>query len=464
MKKKINGRRIRKHERIRGSRWVWYSQSSSRQDLDLSILAAIETTVSSLVFLFVTYKFNLWTCYFTILCTAPLLLLRTKRSTSLAEKIFFFLNAGRPKFDELLASRDKETLRGMILQQNSSTIFTGGGAGVGLLLFLLYFACGVINLLEYVRMLFTSVLAKVVATCLTVLCHPLSSIGSIPYNWRRATLVIDSTKELEIIPGLMKIPLSPFLARVYGQDNLSIKGFYRALPITLVFACLLFFSCFIEGSKSSLALGIQAFAMVLAVMAFPSVLCELVIQAHFLMAIYYRLAIKGTAIIWLPVLFMANDINPAGTKVEKRLRRLQTRTFGQFLRIFAIVWGVPLALKNVMQFFWGSQMARLVYQIPIFESLRDIVALDHIALWQIASLINYLLTWVVFAFVNYAIANEWYLATIGRYRTTVILGTLRLISWVLGIYVIVCTLIIFSRLTVLWSMPTFRLLPKFYGQ
>jgi len=397
---------IAMRERITGkpiwrTSFQWVSTLQSVHAGEISILALLETLISMFMALLVAVDSNRWLHIVAGACSAPVFLLRTERSNSLAlrwwDRMLFGL------FGVIAAPRD------WLDQEDQSDT---PARRIPLLLLVL----------SYYRLLLamigaSAVLAKSAATMVCLVRHPLEALIAFPENWRRAMFCIDIVCDPEPIPGLE------------SQSERFPRRYRRAQQMR--------YSVFREQAKRDPRSG--NLMMVLLTLHAP--------------AIMYRLLLKSTAVVWLPFLWIAWRTSST-LPLRTRLKLIVRDSFGR-----VVLWySVGVMLLFFLKISVYNRVASVVeswQRFPLSAALDFYVDQYRLPWWQLASGVN-----AVFAILLFVLASRQLLLIEERVREEAgmrwVDGIIRAMTFVrstLATYVIGCTFYITIREATRWKLP-----------
>lgn len=278
---------------------------------------------------------------------APLLLLRTDASTSYAfEHISKFRH-----FSDWLRSKSVDIERRFLAQDSSLTlVFVGTvfviGAGS---------VIGAIVVLEKMAM-------RVWATIRSTVLHPVTAFRSIPRNWVRVSMCTDICHVPEVMPGYA-------VRRRSGREPYGI-----AEPLHLL-----------EYDRSHSWLANASLYLVM---------LPLIIAAC-LPSVLYRFSLKGSSVLYLPLLWVAHVARRED--IWGRLKEIRELAFFVFRRWFGLLVIGFVASKVLFQSWWRAANAHLqeISTHPQFIELF-VAPVGPIPRWQLAAAANAVIAWVVF--------------------------------------------------------------------
>ena len=311
-------------------------------------MAISETLIAIIVVAYIALHYG--TLHLTISASiAPFLLLRTDRSTQLgmsfARKTTGILDNGLDRI---------ERIRNVVPEIKLLRL-----VGIVSLLILLVSFIAV-----------SAVTIRILATGIIVCRHPILSIRSIPDNWWRFVAIIDSTSTIEAIPGVSET-----------QDSDVDEVFHPAAALRLITKELYDF----EGRLVALVTVPLYFVLV------------------FLPAFTYRLAVKGTALIYSPLIYIVHG--SLGSPIEQLLRDIRDIAIHRAMRIYAAFVLVVFAAKFYLYVSW-NQLAENWNAIPGVDIINAYLLPEEVAPWHIASCSIAALTWATFFYVDFVLSRQ----------------------------------------------------------
>ncbi len=284
-------------------RWAWYNSGLPKGNDKVSLLAICETILIVTVYAYIALRFG--TLHLTIsACIAPFLLLRTDQSTSLGMTI------GRSVWPKIV-KYIKKAMDVVIELCPTISDFKDYGLYnfIVSLLSTIGFACAFIVavfLFVILIMLITVVAigTRIIATVVTVIQHPIQSIISIPVNWWRFVAIVDSTTLVEVLPGITEEKVE--------------SGFHGYFDVSKII------NDFKKDSESPYFERIFLFFMVIIyvlVVWFP--------------AFTYRLMVKGTALIYSPLIYIIHG--SFASNFNDRLLAIRSLALYRVMRVYAAI-------------------------------------------------------------------------------------------------------------------------------
>jgi len=210
------------------------------------------------------------------------------------------------------------------------------------------------------------------ATVIAVVKSPVASVVAIPTNWWRVVGCIDTLHPPETLPGylvsehnrwkkeLLVNPIEPFVETI--REKRSGLEYWIVLPFIL---------------------SIIMFFLVLP-------------------AIVYRWSLKGSSLIYLPLLWVVRA--SAGGDIKRRLNDICELSFQKFRRWFGFVVIVFLMSKLFAIKMWQTLNDAWLHVDP-YGFLTLFVAPIDFPRWQLASATNGLLAWVALFIAEAALRN-----------------------------------------------------------
>lgn len=194
---------------------------------------------------------------------------------------------------------------------------------------------------------------KIAATAVFLARAPLRSLGAIPDNWTGQVFCLDFAHPPEFVPGLELHPTFTFrVGKVLeGLKDRSIDTWVRVL---------------------------------FAIMFIPSLG----------VALLYRLSVKGTALVWLPLVWISLKLKPKES-FKVRLEEINATSLGHLIMFFAVLTLLAFFAK-IFVYNELLQISEQWFKGDLGRLLHDYIAPTTLPWWQIASVTN-----AVFALVLY---------------------------------------------------------------
>lgn len=374
--------------RFLGIRLVSASGSAERNEP--SWLAIFETLLA--VALSISLAVWLGTSRFFAIsvCVAPLLLLRTNLSKELAVRLFDSFTEFGPGVKFWQVVFDIPVLLHALLSLAATSIFQfipdiTLGRRLGLLVigpfFFLSLLC--LSISSY------ALLARIVATVFGSLRHPLLTLSNIPSNWFRVTFCVDLCSVPELVPG-HEVTLTNWWTAVNRRE--------------------------LETHRAVVAV----FWLV------PGL-------AMFLPAVFYRWSLKATALVYMPLIWIAWTTGKQIKSIRREVEGLYQSSIASFVAAwsgfvivtFAVKWLSLMFLGKFGNWWNDTQVARFlsVYVVP-----------EEIPIWQLASFINAVLAFGLFLLAQQVLA--WNVT--GKQIFWTIRST-AFVRGVLTLYTVICT-------------------------
>lgn len=448
--------------------WCWYFARRPDGGAN-SILAVVETVLATSISLLAVYKLDAWSYFFFLSATAPLLLLRTPESIALGTRVFNWVILGlRGEMPATLPERVGTSTRPNTINYSYASMRMGGmpldDAG-GDELFS-QFVFGILHFLYYVFLLGFSILTRVFSTLACAVAHPIRTIRAIPENWWDACFVIDSTKGLEIVPGVPFLPHAPWVASEYTKIDNHINIFNIAIffKYTGGALLLLLFSFIGLGIVSlfpghDFLLSFPCCGFFFLFLILPFVATEMTILACYIVSYFYRLSLKSTALVWLPLLYIATDAPFKGWSVEQKLDWIRKSEAGRFARGYALLSGGLLGAKLAAFYLAFKAFLDLVNSSPWLRSLTPIIIPLDVPLWQVFGLINAILAWVTYLYVDNERLRREHNNGLPDPVVEKILSGAAIVKWLITAYTVSCTVYIVYEIARRSHRPPLRLIP-----
>ncbi len=400
--------------------WTWHSTLESADAGVVSALAIAETIAASAVCAWIAWRFG--TFHLTVsACVAPLLLLRTPRSVSLALRSFHSWFSPEPVSPAEKMSSDEVR---PLSYAAAITIVIGISFTI-----IVVFPFGLLASLRYAGPVIT---IRVAATAVTAVTRPLESIAEIPRNWWRAIATIDSYYPLEMLPGAY---------RRYGSDLHDFETDVALMPW--------------KGVRSLLA---SSRGTDLIVRSIHVSLLSAVAAVFLSLAIFYRWSLKGSALIYGPLVWVAHGATRGS--LRDRLQDLHGLFYYRLTRAFAVVVLLLFSAKVYVHHAW-SELEPYWRAIPGHELLEATVVPEAFPPWQIAVVVNAALAWGLYCAADWVIARWRRGSPIHEQTIETVLHAVSLVRGVLSVYAIACGIYLAASLSGRFDLPPMgtRILP-----
>ena len=214
--------------------------------------------------------------------------------------------------------------------------------------------------------------ASLVIKCYATLRYPLSGIKSIPHNWQRVVLCTDSFSRPELVPGTgTLVPEHPHFGRGI-KTKWSILLIIISL-VTIWAALWLIKKPGLDGLGFLLIYG-SSFIILLIAGAW----------ACFLTAWMYRFALKSTALLWLPLIYVAKSSFRKDLPLELRISIMRNSAIWILIRGFAWLTIAAMSFKVLIlpEFIelWNAQSWSRILNVYVMP--------NTIHMWHITATVN----------------------------------------------------------------------------
>jgi hypothetical protein len=337
----------REHQRRTMIRW--HSRCEGFADGDISVLAIIETVTAVAAVIAVSSYLGSLKYIAGLALVAPFALLQTDQSRSLGIR---FLR--RLQWWTRLKAHDKSESRIVIAIQMTTIVLSSVAYLLGpflspfpahelplLLLVLLVLLVAPFYLL--ILALTPLLLVRTVATVFGAIRYPITTLRAVPTNWKNLVLCKDILEEPEVIPGYLDAVSTGEISA-----DLRILNFIRGLarsPLPRVFCD--------QGTGMFLHITVLFYAIPMALLLYVP---------------YYsaRWALKSTAAVWAPLLWLASASNNSMLTLRLRLRVLAEDATSRTVYAFswmALILVVALQLGLVP---FSEESVRVLDRIAVF--------------------------------------------------------------------------------------------------
>lgn len=382
---------------------VWYSTRESIRNQNVSVLAIVETMTAIGVTIWIAVHFNTLTHIAISAAIAPFLLLRTPTSN----------NQGL-----VLAARMANFVLTNLFQKLQPRPWRNQ---VERVLMLPYMA--LLMVASEVVVVFLSFVIKALVALTSVLTRPVETLAAIPRNWRDIVFCTDIATPPELLPGLDD----------YKEDDVGIGQFKVGRMVTAIFSDL-------GPSRSVAAVSILLGIPYLLIIYIPASL--------------YRWSLKSTAIIWSPLVWAFRPISGADDP-RQFARGIINLGIYKIARAYSAVIFLFLCFKAIIFLLW-FQITSEMEALPSWKIISSYLLPTSIPAWQVAALINVLLTWWVYTratwYVHQADGGQQFdLKSAARFfqRTFIVRN-------ILSVYTSLCTLYITVTIATAIRLPALQ--------
>lgn len=417
--------------------WSWWNASPETTNR-LSILATGETALAMAIAIFLGFHFNLWVYLFLACFVAPAFLLRTDKSRSLGIRFYLIAVIWARKHVPSPQNTSQATINPrrraiyMLWQMTS-------------ILWLL-----MAHFIYYLFVLIASLVIKVSVTLYCSVRHPLQSVSAIPSNWTTACFFTDFATPLELVPGIRVFPHGPLFRTdkwvrhrpmtlcnllVLLDRTLSTEDNVRPRPLPNqaqvkkdVYDAVLdpltdYFEIYVFRQRNVLLFAILG----------------VLIVTH-LVAWWYRWSVKTTAIVWLPLLYITSDIAPRMWTVERRLESICTSAASRLARGYALIMGMLLTAKFVVQIVWYKGVRALVESNDLIKTLVPLIEPIDVPIWQLLSVVNAIGAWALYLWADWQLRKRRYNEGLSDKSVYQCLSLAIALRWGVSIYTSICSL------------------------
>jgi uncharacterized membrane protein YkgB len=225
-------------------------------------------------------------------------------------------------------------------------------------------------------------LIKIFCSTKTFLQHPLDSVLSIPGNFYKYVFVVDSFSSPQAIPGADEVDNKSSMLKEFNDIYRIPKFIFDNRKFAR--------QTYGDSYPFSLTMGIIFDIIsvgILSTMIMP-------LMPMMLLAFSFRIAIKSTSIIWLPLLWVIHQSRP-GTKVLDRIYLNVRQPWSKLMLIYSLFVIAGFAAKVLLIVgIWKS--VQLNWPGPVGELGTRLVDPLYLPLWQITSALNAIMAWGFF--------------------------------------------------------------------
>ncbi len=401
-------------ENTKNKNWHWVSYLEFVEKNELSIFALSETLCA--IGLFVWISFQGHSLHLVIaVCLTPFLLLATNKSRNLGVyvggKFIFRFASFAERYIEFYFIRLFSISEKVLLGIKNSVIKKGCGLILNIALFpFVYMFLFAAIIIAYPILASLTLLIRVFSTTYTVFRYPMLSIKSIPQNWWRFVGCIDVFCVPEPIPGsyerirflkLAKKKTSSSGPEAFLSDFGTVinvfTGFYFLRNLSAMSTWRNFLREDHNKSDVNLLARIQhkfkGSVTFLMLVVSDLIFKLLYMFVYIVPTIFYRWSIKGTAVVYLPFIWVLQ--NAVSGNLIGRFFDIREMAFFKFRR-----W-----LSAIVIFFVGSKVfASNLWNMVIenggmylsTEFIHLFVAPSYLPKWQIASALNSVIVFIIF--------------------------------------------------------------------
>jgi hypothetical protein len=232
---------------------------------------------------------------------------------------------------------------------------------------------------------------KLFSTSICLIIHPIESISVITGNWYRVVFCTDIGAIPELIPSIEQVsersPIAAFrasnLLRIFGQLFTNPKKFD---PV--------FFeefggnrNIFMKIIKITLAFYVGIFFFFLSAILF------------LIPGLAYRYAVKSTALIWSPLLWVSRPVsNP--TDIKLTMSRILTRSIYKASRIYSTMFTIAFIAKMYLWLHSG-ELPNTFVSPSVLKAAREFIVPDQLPVWHLTSAFNSIASWGLYFISDY---------------------------------------------------------------
>lgn len=383
----------------------WHSTPESIQEGKPSFLAILETIAAITISLIFAYHFGSVKYIAIGSCIAPLLLLSSERSSTLA------LNWGDYIYRKLyyLYMYSEEHWASCNFPK---LLYTS----IPSLIITTIFWLGTIISIFFI---------KILTTTLTCIRHPFYTLKAFPLNWRRNVLCTDFFAIPELIPGIENI----------DRDGAKLELFrFRNLVSTSIHLVMGKEGSIISKNEKHGHSPIEIIAVIL--FLFP---CYI-----------YRWSLKSTALIWSPLLWILRE--PISGNLAFRLNLITESAAYRTARYYSILILILFLIKMYIWFTW-HKVAETWQTITGINTINAYLAPKEIPIWHLCALINTLSALFVYYMADWFLQKYRHGQPVPENVIERVLHIHKTISRPLSLYIIACNLYITVHLALKIKWP-----------
>lgn len=250
-----------------------------------------------------------------------------------------------------------------------------------------------------------AIICKVAATSFTFFRRPVESLAAIPNNWFIISMCTDMRCPPEIIPGTNK--------KVDGFD-VSFRSLIRQINEPK------------DNSQEKLV---------------TLILVPAIMLVGFAPALLYRWSLKGTCLVWLPLLWAVSPTQPINGSILTVRDRLEDIRYGVTYKII-LIFSTAALLAGVFKIFlfaaWNKWQTWWTISIP--EIIDRLIAPLQVYPWHLTALLNSVVAWLLFMWADSVVRHP---ALVEDARAEVVLARTLTLRRFLTLYTVVNELAIF---------------------
>ena len=323
-----------------------------------SVLALVETIVAMTISAGIAVWYDTLAHVAVSCCIAPLLLMRSPESKALGTR--WFNKFELLEADELLEAESSASSSQWrrVLSKIPTNPFANGW--------------------QFLKALIQSVAIKFLVTAR----YPIRGTQQIPANWARVVLCTDIATSVELVPGTGSV-YDILRTRVRGDDP-DFTGLL--IQATLAAVLVIGIHFWIRPLFENIAWQILFWYLEITYAVFGSIFT--LGLSCYLVAYLYRLSLKSTALVWLPLVYVVQTAFDKTVPVAVQLEEIRESGLWKLTRMLAWLTLALLALKIVILptviDWWNSQ--------PWTRVLNVYVMPNEIHPWHIATGLNAVIT------------------------------------------------------------------------
>jgi len=386
-----------------------YSTPKSFLEREVTLLAIVESFLAGCAVLWIADQGH-WLYLAVSVCSTPFLMLRTAASTAL----------GLERFTGWTPDLARNT-SGIIRE------FSAPGTKFPELLFV-----ALLFPLVAVVLPIVALYAKVGATIATVRGDPLTALRAIPGNWMANVFCLDSAHPPELVPGLE-------LWRPSWAEDLAAKRLYYDDEgySDLRFSRILS-SIYEEWDGKRIATSIIA-ALAKILIYLPAIAAALI----------YRMSIKGTAMVWIPLVWIIPKLE-LDERFSIALERINKTSLGRLRMLGSSILLAAFASK-LLVYDGAFRLREFTGNLGIIIS--DYVAPYALPRWQVASAVNAVLALFLYFWASDQILRLKYHANAGTLVQKRILIACRTVAAILSCYTLSCLVYLAIKRAQFFNLP-----------
>ncbi len=401
-------------------RWYPTSLGFDTDAPGLSRLALIETVLATGLLAWFIYDTHLFVFLFVSSVAVPFALFRTTES-------------------DVRTTRFALRLIGAVPEPVRWTGMDGTLIGRGLYSFIDPCVKGLAKFVFYLRVLLVMPAARFASLCVSLYLHFWECIAVLPKNWKKACLSIDMFRRAEILPGLGGHP------EIWLPVTRRLSWFYR-IAMTLTVVGFVVYILSLPRNNDQLNFVQLALLVYLTLRIYIAVAPWVPRLLTYFFAFWFRWSLKSTSVLWLPLLYIAADVDSPNWSAERRLVRIRESRFSAAMRWFGLA-SSTFIVGYVAVRIGKAKVYRFVSEnVPFVDYFFGGPAAVAVASWNVVSVVNTVLAWGLYWLVDVELDRRKYGQGLSDNTALKCLKCVALLRWALFLFSWLCTVVVFYRI------------------